>query len=95
MKLAKFINKLYNNNLSIVLQNRFTKIAKTHTYATIEGQTSQVIFLSRVNKTAGQNKLEYREVKLLNQISEKLKCKHFNLFKNPYRKSLFSVHSLK
>ena len=47
----------------------------------LERQTNQIIFSSRVNKIADQNKLEYHEVKLRNQISKKLKCKPFNLFK--------------
>ena len=34
-----------------------------------------------INKAVGQTKLEYRGVKLWNQISEKLKSKFFNLFK--------------
>ena len=32
LELAKFMHKLYNNNLPIVLQIRFTKIEKIHTY---------------------------------------------------------------
>ena len=41
------------------------------------------------------NKLEYRVVKLWNQISEKLKCKAFNLFKKLYIEFLLSVHLFK
>ena len=31
LELAKFMHKLYNNNLHIVIQNRFAKIEKIHT----------------------------------------------------------------
>ena len=71
--------------------NRFTKLEKIHTYVTREANKSSY-FLSRVNKTVGQNKFEYRGVKLWNQISEKLKCKSF---KNLYKEFLLSVHSFK
>ena len=93
-ELAKFMYKLYNNNLLIVFQNRFTKIEKIHAYVTREANKSNY-FLSRVNKTVGQNKLEYRGVKLWNQISKKLKCKSFNLFKKLYKEFLLSVHLFK
>ena len=63
MELAKFMHKLCNDNLPIVFQNRFAKIEKIHTYVTREANKSNY-FLSRVNKTVGQNKLEYRGVKL-------------------------------
>ena len=36
LELANFMHKLYNNNLPIVFQNRFTKIEKIHTYVTRE-----------------------------------------------------------
>ena len=88
------MHKLYNYNLPIVFQNRFTKIEKIHTYVTRRSNKSNY-FLSRVNKTVGKNKLEYRGVKLWNQISEKLKCKSFNLFKKLYKEFLLSVHSFK
>ena len=73
LELAKFMHKLDNNNLPIVFQNRFTKIEKIHTYVT-RGANKSNYFLSRVNKTVDQNRLEYRGVKLWNQTSEKLKC---------------------
>ena len=94
LEFAKFIHKLYNNNLLIVFQNRFAKIEKTHTYVA-RGSNKSNLFLCRGNKTVGQNKLEYRGVKLWNQISEKLKCKSFNLFKKLYKEFLFNVHSFK
>ena len=78
LELAQIMHKLYNNNLPIVVQNRFIKTEKTHTYVT-KGANKSNYFLSRVNKTVGQNKLEYRGVKFWNQIGEKLKCKPFNL----------------
>ena len=62
LELAKFIHKLYNNNLPLVFQNGFTKIEKIHTYVTKRTNKSNY-FLSRVNKTVGQIKLEYRGVK--------------------------------
>ena len=65
------MHKLYYNNLPIVSQNRFAKIEKIHTYIT-KGSNKSNYFLSKVNKTVSQNKLEYRGVKLWNQISEKL-----------------------
>ena len=34
LELAKFMHKLYNNNLPIVFQNRFAKIEKVYTYVT-------------------------------------------------------------
>ena len=88
------MHKLYNNNLPIVFQNRFAKIEKIHTYVT-RGANKSNYFLSRVNKTVGQNKLEYRGVKLWNQINEKLKCKSFYLFKKLIKEFLLSVHSFK
>ena len=88
------MHKLYSNNLPIVFQNRFAKIEKIHTYVT-RGANKSNYFLSRVNKTVGQNKLEYRGIKLWNQISEKLKCKSFNLYKKLYKEFLLSVHSFK
>ena len=88
------MHKLYDNNLPIVYQNGFAIIEKIHTYVARRANKSNY-FLSRVNKTVGQNKLEYRGVKLWNQISEKLKCKPFNLFKKLYEEFLFSVHSFK
>ena len=92
MELAKFMHKLYHNNLLVVFQNRFSKIEKIRAYVT-RGENKLSYFLSRVNKTVGQNKLEYRGVKLWNQISEKLKCKSINLFKKLYKEFLLSVHS--
>ena len=86
--------KLYNNNLPIVFQNRFAKIEKIRTYVTRRVNKSNY-FLSRVNKTVGQNKSKYRGVKLWNQISEKLKCKSSNLFKKLYKEFLLSVHLFK
>ena len=83
MELAKFMHKLYSNNLPIVFQNRFAKIEKIHTYVT-KGANNSNYSLSRVIKIVGQNKLEYPGVKLWNQICEKLKCKPFNLFKKSF-----------
>ena len=94
LELAKFMHKLYNNNLPIVFQNRFAKIEKIHTYVTT-GKNKSNYFLSRVNKTIGQNILEYRGVKLWNKISEKLKCKSFNLFEKLYEEFLLILHSFK
>ena len=48
---------------SLYFKNRFAKIEKIHTYVT-KGANKSNYFLSRVNKTVGQNKLEYRGVKL-------------------------------
>ena len=94
MELAKFMHKLYNNNLHIVFQNRFAKIEKIYTYVT-RGANKPNYFPPRVNKTVGQNKLEYRVVKSWNQINKILKCKSFNLFKKLYKEFLLSVHSFK
>ena len=88
------MHKFYNNNLPIVFQNRFTKNEKIHTYVTKEANKS-IYFLSRVNKTVGQNKLEYRGEKLWNLISEILKYKPFNLFKKLYKEFLLSLYSFK
>ena len=70
------------------------KLKKIHAYVT-RGSNKSNYFLSRVSKTVGQNKLKYRGVKLWNQISEKLKCKSFNLFKKLYKEFLLNVHSFK
>ena len=94
MELAKFMHKLYNNDLPIVFQNRFAKIEKIYTYVT-RGTNKSNYFLSRVNKTVGQKKLEYCGVKLWNQTSEKLKCKSFNRFEKLYKEFLLNVHSFK
>ena len=78
----------------LLFQNRLAKIEKIHAYVT-RGAYKSNYFLSRVNKTVGQNKLDYRGVKLWNQISKKLKCKFFNLFKKLYEEFLLSAHSFK
>ena len=75
-----------------MFQNRFTKFEKIRTYAT-RGANKSNYFLSIADNTAGQktqNKLEYREVKL---IYEKLKCKLFNLFKKLSKESLLSLYT--
>ena len=90
MELAKFMHKLYNNNLPIVFQNRFAKIEKIDTYVT-RGENKSNYFLSRVNKTVSQNKLEYRGVKLWNQISEKLNANHSICSKN-YIKNFYQMY---
>ena len=94
MELAKFMHKLYNINFPIVFQNQYTKIKKIQTYVTRRSNKSNY-FLSRINKTVGQNKIEYRGVKLWNQISKNLKYKSFNLFKKLFKEFLLSVHSFK
>ena len=70
------------------------KLKKIHTYVT-KGANKSNYFLSRVNKTVGQNKLEYCGVKLCNQVSEKLNCNSFNLSKKLNKEFLFSVHLFK
>ena len=52
---SSLFDKLYNNNLPIVFQNQFAKIEKIYAYVT-RGANKSNYFLSRVNKTVGENK---------------------------------------
>ena len=51
-------------------------------------QANLIIFLPLVCKSAGQKKVEFRGVKMWNEISENLKNKPFNSFKKQYKENL-------
>ena len=73
MELPKFLHKLCDNNLPTVDYFKINSQKLKKIYTCIPKDKQVNYFLSKVNKTAVQNKLEYRGVKLWNQISEKLK----------------------
>ena len=87
LELAKFMHKLFKNKLPKLCNYDFTTINKIHDYATGKPSRSNY-FLSRVSKSAGQNKIEFRGAKLWKEISENLKNKPFNSFKNQFEENL-------
>ena len=46
------------------------------------------LFLPRVFKSAGQNKIEFRDAKLWKKIGENLKYKLFNSFEKQFKEKL-------
>ena len=48
------------------------------------GDQADLIILPRVSESTGQNKVEFRGVKLWNEISENLKNKPFNSFEKEF-----------
>jgi len=51
--------------------------------------TTTNYFLSRLNKSVGQNKIAYQGVKLWNEFSEELKSKNFRNFKKLHKNRNF------
>ena len=68
LELAKFMHKLLNNKLPEMFQNSFTKIGNVHNYETRNNITANY-YLPRASKKVGHSKLEYRSVKLWNELT--------------------------
>ena len=81
------IYKLFKNKLPKLCNYNFTTIYKIHDYATRKPSRSNH-FLPRVSKSAGQNKIDFRGVKLWKEISENLKNKTFDSFKKQLQENL-------
>ena len=92
LELAKFMHKLFTNKLPEMFQNSFTKIGNVHKYE-IRNNITANYYLRCASKKAGHNKLEYRSVKLWNEIdanSKKLLLYTFNKqYKNPLLSSYY------
>ena len=87
LELAKLTRKLFNNKLPRSCYYDFSTIEKIHDYETRRPSRSNY-FLLRVSKSAGQKKVEFRGAKLWNEISENLKNKLFNSFKQQFKENL-------
>ena len=89
LELAKFMYKVYNNNLPKIIENKFTKLASTHEYNTRQSTTSGY-FRPRVNKSIALNLLSFRGPKLFNEINYELKSMQWVSFKKNYKKQLLN-----
>ena len=87
LELAKFMRKLFKNKLPYSCNYDFSTIERIHDYETRRPSRSNY-FLPRVSKSAGQKKVEFRGVKLRNEISENLQNKPFNSFEKQFKKKL-------
>ena len=87
LELAKFMHKLFNNKLPNSCDYDFSTIENIRDFETRRPSRSNY-FLPRVSKSAGQKKVEFRGVKLWNEISENLKNKPFNSFKKQFKENL-------
>ena len=87
LELAKFMHKLFKNKLSNSCNYDFSTIERTHDYETrILSKCNY--FLPPVSESTGQKKVEFRGVKLWNEISENLKNKPFNSFEKQFKENL-------
>ena len=91
LELAKFMHKLFNKKLPEMFQNRFTKVRNVHNYETRNNTTANY-YLRRASKKAGHNKLEYRGVKLWNEIDANLKKLPLYIFNTQYKNALLSTY---
>ena len=87
----KFMHKLFNNKLPGIFQNSFTKIGNIYNYETRNNITSNY-YLSHASKKAGHNKLEYRGVKIWNEIDANLKKLPLYTFNKQYKNALLSTY---
>ena len=87
LELAQFMHKLFKNELPNSCNYDFSTIERTHDYETRRPSKSNY-FLPRVSESTGQKKVEFRGVKLWNEISENLKNKPFNSFENQFKENL-------
>ena len=85
LELAKFMHKLFKNKLPYSCNYDFSTIERIHGYETRKPSRSNY-FLPRVSESTGQKKVEFRGVKLWNEISENLKNKPFNSFEKQFKK---------
>ena len=92
LELAKFMHKLFQYKLPNVFKTKFIKLINVHSHETRKSNQSNY-FLSRVNKIACQHKLNYREVKLWNEIKDELKNKSFNQFKKQIKNLLIYTYA--
>ena len=91
LELAKFMHKLFSNKLPEMFQNSFTKIGNIHNYETRNNITANY-FLPRVSKKTGHKKLQYRGVKLWNEIDVNLKKLPLHTFNKQYKNALLSTY---
>ena len=87
LELAKFMHKLFKNKLPNSCNYDFSTIERIHDYETRRPCRSNY-FLPRVSESTGQKKVEFRDVKLWNEISENLKNKPFNSFEKHFKENL-------
>ena len=87
LELAKFMHKLFKNKLPNSCNYDFSTIERTHNYKTRRPSRSDY-FLPRVSESTGQKKIEFRGVKLCNEISENLKNIPFNSFEKQFKENL-------
>ena len=92
LELAKFMHKLICNKLSNVFKTKFIKLINVHSHKTRKSNQSNY-FLSRVNKISCQHKLNYRGVKLWNEIRDELKNKSFDQFKKQIKNLLINTYA--
>ena len=91
LELAKFMHKLFSNKLPEMFQNSFTKIGNIHNYETRNNITANY-FLPRASKKTGHKKLQYRGVKLWNEIDVNLKKLPLHTFNKQYKNALLSTY---
>ena len=85
------MHKLFHYKHPNVFKTKFIKLINVHSHETRKSNQSNY-FLSRVNKIACQHKLNYREVKLWNEIKDELKNKSFNQFKKQIKNWLIYTY---
>ena len=86
------MHKLFHNKLPNVFKTKFIKLINIHSHETGKSNQSNY-FLSRVNKIACQHKLNYRGVKLWNEIKDELKNKSFKQFKKQIKNFLINTYA--
>ena len=86
------MHKLFHNKLPNVFKTKFIKLINIHSHETRKPNQTNY-FLSRVNKIAWQHKLNYRGVKLWNEIKDELKNKSFNQFKKQFKNLLINTYA--
>ena len=92
LELAKFMHKFFHNKLPHVFETKFIKLINIHFHETRKSNLSNY-FLSRVNIISCQHKLNYRGVKLWNEIRDELKNKSFNQFKTQIKNLLINTYA--
>ena len=85
------MRKLFESKLLNSCNYDFSKIEKIRDYESRRASRSNY-FLPRVSKSAGQKKIEFRSVKLWNEISENFKNKPFNSFKKQFKGNLLKEY---
>ena len=86
------MHKLFHNKLPNVLKTKFIKLTNIYSHETRKSNQSNY-FLSCINKIACQHKLNYRGVKLWNEIKDELKNKSFNQFKKQFKNLLINTYA--